>query len=237
MSNELSKGQTPSITKQVKAAINAAVKSLAQANTLLLEMQQGYPEHFFWVIGHMNAAANDMVVWDIGIAERIREARLSLWDDRSQRMDLQYLIDLVEGMRKWGGIFDTDKAVETLGECIHKSQSGDSEIEETKSDAKGWEYTGKPIAGCMGCPRFSSVCRTGYLSDNESTPKVQGKLSKVLIAEVGAITNSMGLSDEELIEIPKEDYHQLVHDQEVLRALQAAGVDNWEGYDRAISNG
>lgn len=36
-----------------------------------------------------------------------------------------------------------------------------------------------------------------------------------------------------MIEIPLEEYEQLINDQNFLLALQGAGVDNWEGYDDA----
>lgn len=39
--------------------------------------------------------------------------------------------------------------------------------------------------------------------------------------------------DEEMVSIPKEQYDQLVLDQKFLSALEAAGVDNWEGYEFA----
>lgn len=37
----------------------------------------------------------------------------------------------------------------------------------------------------------------------------------------------------EEISIPQEEYDQLIQDQKWLRALEAAGVDNWEGCDIA----
>lgn len=36
-----------------------------------------------------------------------------------------------------------------------------------------------------------------------------------------------------MISIPKEEYDKLVEGQKLLYALEAAGVDNWEGYDMA----
>jgi hypothetical protein len=39
---------------------------------------------------------------------------------------------------------------------------------------------------------------------------------------------------EETITITKQEYDQLVEDQQFLHALQNAGVDNWEGYDYAL---
>lgn len=36
------------------------------------------------------------------------------------------------------------------------------------------------------------------------------------------------------IMIPDERYHELIMDSRILRALDRAGVDNWEGYDHAM---
>jgi len=39
---------------------------------------------------------------------------------------------------------------------------------------------------------------------------------------------------EETITITKAEYDNLKEDRDWLRCLEAAGVDNWEGYDQAI---
>ncbi len=36
------------------------------------------------------------------------------------------------------------------------------------------------------------------------------------------------------VTITREQYETLLHDSRVLQALQAGGVDNWEGYDFAM---
>jgi len=36
------------------------------------------------------------------------------------------------------------------------------------------------------------------------------------------------------ITISKEEYEELLKDQKLLQCLQAAGVNNWDGYDYAI---
>lgn len=41
---------------------------------------------------------------------------------------------------------------------------------------------------------------------------------------------------EETITIPKALYEELRDEAQTLHALQAAGVDNWEGYDVAMSS-
>lgn len=38
---------------------------------------------------------------------------------------------------------------------------------------------------------------------------------------------------EEMIEITKKEYENLLEGSKWIRALEAAGVDNWEGYDIA----
>lgn len=39
---------------------------------------------------------------------------------------------------------------------------------------------------------------------------------------------------EETIKISVKEYEELREDQKLIRALEAAGVDNWEGYDYAM---
>lgn len=40
--------------------------------------------------------------------------------------------------------------------------------------------------------------------------------------------------DDTMVTIPLSEYEQLVADQQLLDALHAAGVDNWQGYDDAV---
>lgn len=40
---------------------------------------------------------------------------------------------------------------------------------------------------------------------------------------------------EEIVTIPKLKYNDLVRDSNRLAALEAVGVDNWEGYDHAMA--
>lgn len=39
----------------------------------------------------------------------------------------------------------------------------------------------------------------------------------------------------ESVTISKAEYEQLLEDQQFLRALHAAGVDNWEWYEEALN--
>lgn len=40
---------------------------------------------------------------------------------------------------------------------------------------------------------------------------------------------------EQTVTISKADYEQLLRERYILRALEAAGVDNWEGYALAVA--
>jgi hypothetical protein len=42
--------------------------------------------------------------------------------------------------------------------------------------------------------------------------------------------------DDEFVTITKKEYEELKDADEMLTALYAAGVDNWEGYDYALEN-
>lgn len=42
------------------------------------------------------------------------------------------------------------------------------------------------------------------------------------------------MEEDELMMIKKTEYYELVAQSEKLLALEAAGVDNWEGYDDAM---
>jgi hypothetical protein len=41
---------------------------------------------------------------------------------------------------------------------------------------------------------------------------------------------------EERVEITRSEYDNLLEDRKFLRALEAAGVDSWEGYEEAQAN-
>jgi hypothetical protein len=47
-------------------------------------------------------------------------------------------------------------------------------------------------------------------------------------------TKIITVAMEETVTISKKEYESLLEDSEKLSALEAAGVDNWEGYDNAM---
>jgi hypothetical protein len=50
------------------------------------------------------------------------------------------------------------------------------------------------------------------------------------------MNNSTEGTDMETVTIPKKVYERLKEDSRVLAALEAAGVDNWEGYSYAFED-
>ena len=44
------------------------------------------------------------------------------------------------------------------------------------------------------------------------------------------------MSDKNTVTISIEEYESLLEDRRILRALKAAGVDNWEGYEHAFED-
>jgi hypothetical protein len=45
---------------------------------------------------------------------------------------------------------------------------------------------------------------------------------------------NMDTNNQEMVTITKAEYEKLLKDQDWLACLEAAGVDNWQGYDEAI---
>lgn len=48
------------------------------------------------------------------------------------------------------------------------------------------------------------------------------------------LSNYMNTNPDNTVTISLSEYNELIEDQELLQALQAAGVDNWDGYDLAL---
>ncbi len=69
------------------------------------------------------------------------------------------------------------------------------------------------------------------------TKQVPGQLHcEMLFTAIGISENLKSkerIMDEETITITKSEYDRLVKDSEWLDCLEAAGVDNWQGFDDA----
>ena len=73
-----------------------AIKHLAQARALILEVSKGYPHHVWYAIGHMAEAEDEIVELMPDEAGKIRERRLRLehlFQERQERLlQVQHLL-------------------------------------------------------------------------------------------------------------------------------------------------
>jgi len=76
--------------------IKCALKHISQARVLLLEKDKGYPEHYWFAMGHL-AEAEDELIKDKPVeAHQIRDERLKLEKDRSYQIDFVGLIQKLD---------------------------------------------------------------------------------------------------------------------------------------------
>jgi len=61
-----------------KTCILCACKHLAQARALLLETRKGYPEHYWFALGHLAEAEDELMLEHPDLAGRIRNHRKEL---------------------------------------------------------------------------------------------------------------------------------------------------------------
>lgn len=95
-----------------KTCILCACKHLAQARALLLELKKGYPEHFWFSLGNLAEAEDELVVEFPELANRIRGERKQL------EMYPKYMPDfkqLVLDVATVGG-YDVDKILDPMEE-------------------------------------------------------------------------------------------------------------------------
>ena len=79
-----------------------ACKHIAQARVLMLESQKGYEEHYFFALGHL-AEAEDELLKDHGnLCIKLREERKNLEEDKTYRYPFTKIILFVahEGEEK-----------------------------------------------------------------------------------------------------------------------------------------
>jgi hypothetical protein len=60
------------------SCILCACKHLAQARAQLLEVRKGYAEHYWYALGHIAEAEDEVVTEHVDLAEAIREHRKEL---------------------------------------------------------------------------------------------------------------------------------------------------------------
>jgi len=80
------------------SCLNCARKHLAQAEILLHESKQGYPEHFWLCMGHMAEAADELLRDYSELADHVRNERKLLEDDPEYQVPLMDLIAKVSAV-------------------------------------------------------------------------------------------------------------------------------------------
>ena len=65
--------------------IQCCAKHLGQARALLMETCKGYPEHYFYALGHLAEAEDECVMWFPSLAAFLRDLRMQLEDDAAFR--------------------------------------------------------------------------------------------------------------------------------------------------------
>jgi hypothetical protein len=77
------------------SCLNCARKHLAQAEILLHESKQGYPDHFWLCMGHLAEAADELLRDHQNLADQIRNERKLLEDDPEYQIPIMDLIAAV----------------------------------------------------------------------------------------------------------------------------------------------
>jgi len=72
-----------------------ACKHIAQARVLLLEKAKGYPEHYWFVMGHLAEAEDELVMDFPEETVLVRAERLKLQKDRNYEMPFAALINAI----------------------------------------------------------------------------------------------------------------------------------------------
>jgi hypothetical protein len=77
------------------SCVLCALKHLAQARSLLLEAHKGYPESYWFSLGHLGEAEDELVKEYEGLANQVRDVRKRLEGHPQELPDFASLVLLV----------------------------------------------------------------------------------------------------------------------------------------------
>ena len=77
------------------ACVQCCLKHIAQARAIVFETKKGYPEHYYYAMGHMAEAEDEICTLFPWVMEAIRKARLEYQEDQSKMPNWKYLIHVV----------------------------------------------------------------------------------------------------------------------------------------------
>jgi hypothetical protein len=73
-----------------------ACKHISQARALLLEMNKGYPEHYWFAMGHLAEAEDELMKEHPELGTKVREERLKLEQDKKYWINFADLINAID---------------------------------------------------------------------------------------------------------------------------------------------
>ena len=77
------------------SCVKCALKHIAQARALLLEKCKGYPHHYWYAMGHLAEAEDELVKEYPLLANIVRDERLLLETNKEYDIDFKNLISLL----------------------------------------------------------------------------------------------------------------------------------------------
>lgn len=80
-----------------ESCVLCACKHVAQARVLLLEALRGYPEHYWFAMGHLAEAEEELVKDFSVLADMVRSHRKKLEEDQSYRIPFGTVILEIAG--------------------------------------------------------------------------------------------------------------------------------------------
>jgi hypothetical protein len=73
--------------------VQCCFKHIAQARALVCETKKGYPEHYYYAMGHMAEAEDEILAIYPEVMEAIRSERLAYQEDREKLPDWKHLME------------------------------------------------------------------------------------------------------------------------------------------------
>lgn len=69
-----------------------AVKHIAQARVLIIEANKGYPQHYFFCLGHLAEAEDELVTDHPALCSMVRGVRKMLENNKDTKVDWSWLV-------------------------------------------------------------------------------------------------------------------------------------------------
>lgn len=98
--DKLEKGERP----MRNSCLSCALKHLAQSSILLSESVKGYPNHFWFSLGHLAEAEDELVKDFPQMSNMIRDNRVALEKDNKFKIDFDLIIEKISKLKEGGDV-------------------------------------------------------------------------------------------------------------------------------------